>query len=196
MKKLISYLFQGLLLLAPVGITAYIIYALFNIVDNSVNDFLESVFHIRFRGLGLIIIICLITFIGFLSSTLLFGPIFSFVESLITRTPLIKIIYTAFKDLFSAFVSDKKKFNQPVLVNLNGNPNFQKLGFMTEDNLSSLGLHGKVAVYLPHSYNFSGNLFIVDVKDVTYLNISVSDLMKFIVSGGVTEMESNNYKNA
>ena len=190
MKKLMSYLLQGLLLLAPLGITAYIIYALFNIVDNSVNDFLESVFHIRFRGLGLIIILVLITFIGFLSSTLLFGPIFNFLENLISRTPLIKIIYTAFKDLFSAFVSEKKKFNQPVLVNLNGNPDFQKLGFLTEENLKPLGLKDKVAVYLPHSYNFSGNLFIVPAKDVTYLDIPVSDLMKFIVSGGVTEFNN------
>lgn len=187
MKRLASYLIQGLLLLVPIALTTYIIYGLFIWIDTSVNNLMFQLFNQRFPGLGIIILICLITLIGYLSSTLIFRPVFAFLENMIARTPLIKIIYTSLKDLISAFVSDKKKFNQPVAVNINGNPKFQKLGFLTSKDLSHLGLHDKVAVYLPHSYNFSGNLFIVDAEDVTVLDISVTDLMKFIVSGGVTE---------
>ena len=43
----------------------------------------------------------------------------------------------------------------------------------------------QVAVYLPHSYAFSGNLFIVDKENITPLNASSAEVMKFIVSGGV-----------
>ena len=67
----------------------------------------------------------------------------------------------------------------------------EKLGFITQEDLSKLGIEGKVAVYLPHSYNFSGNLFIVPSQNVIILkSASSADVMKFIVSGGVTEIES------
>jgi len=178
---------RGLLLLAPIVVTLYIIFAMFRVLDDSVNDFLESVFSLRVRGLGVIVLLCLITLIGFLSSTLVFRPLFLMLEHAITRAPLINIIYTSLKDFVAAFFSDNKKFKQPVLVNVNGNPEFQKLGFITKQDLSILGLNGKVAVYLPHSYNFSGNLFVVDAKNVTPLEVPVADFMKFIVSGGITE---------
>lgn len=187
MKTIISYMLRGLLLLAPIVVTLYIIFAMFRVLDDSVNDFLESVFSLRVRGLGVIVLLCLITLIGFLSSTLVFRPLFLMLEHAITRAPLINIIYTSLKDFVAAFFSDNKKFKQPVLVNVNGNPEFQKLGFITKQDLSILGLNGKVAVYLPHSYNFSGNLFVVDAKNVTPLEVPVADFMKFIVSGGITE---------
>lgn len=180
---------RGLLLLAPVVVTVYIIYAMFKVLDDSVNDFLENIFSIRVMGLGVIVLLGLITVIGFLSSTLVFRPLFIMLEHAIARAPLVNIIYTSLKDFVAAFFSDKKKFNQPVVVNVNGNPDFQKLGFITKADLSSIGLKGKVAVYLPHSYNFSGNLFVVDAKNVTPLDVPVAEFMKFIVSGGITEWD-------
>jgi uncharacterized membrane protein len=178
---------RGLLLLAPIFVTLYIIYKLFIVIDDSVNDFLENIFDARFRGLGILILLTLITLMGYLSSTLFLRPLFIMVEHAIARAPLVNIIYTSLKDFVAAFLSDKKKFNQPVVVDINGNPGFQKLGFITRADLSLIGLKGKVAVYLPHSYNFSGNLFIVDAKSVTPLDVPVTEFMKFIVSGGVTE---------
>jgi uncharacterized membrane protein len=187
MKNVISYALRGLLLLAPIFVTLFIIYKLFIVIDDSVNDFLENIFNARFRGLGILILITLITLMGYLSSTLLFRPLFIMFEHAIGRAPLVNIIYTSLKDFVAAFLSDKKKFNQPVVVDINGNPGFQKLGFITRDDLSAIGLKNKVAVYLPHSYNFSGNLFVVDAKHVTPLDVPVTEFMKFIVSGGVTE---------
>ena len=180
---------RGLLLLAPIFVTLYIFFALFRMLDDSANDLLEQLFNFRVRGLGFIMTLALITLMGFLSTNLFLRPIFSMIENAISRAPMVNIIYTSLKDFVSAFVSDKKKFNQPAAVNINGNPNFQKLGFITRNDLGLLGLKGKVAVYLPHSYNFSGNLFIVDSNDVTPLDVPVTDFMKFIVSGGVTEWD-------
>jgi uncharacterized membrane protein len=62
----------------------------------------------------------------------------------------------------------------------------EKLGFLTEEDLSTLDEKEKVAVYFPHSYNFSGELFIVPKNQVRPIDISPSVVMKFIISGGVS----------
>ncbi len=191
MKKLLRYFLQGLLLIAPLSITITIIVIslqnigkLFNIVGLKLHPYADPL-------LGLVCILVLVTIIGFLSSTFLLKPIFFSIEQVLVRTPLIKIIYTSIKDLFSAFVSDKRKFNKPVLVDINRSTGLQKLGFITQQDLSHLGIQDKIAVYLPHSYNFSGNLFIVPTENVTILEgVSSTEVMKFIVSGGITEIET------
>lgn len=190
MRKIISYFFQGILLIAPIFITIYVILKIVNWLDSFLANAVKSIFGMELPGVGFVAILVLITLVGFLSSTLIFKPVFKIIESLIEKTPLIKIIYTSLKDLFSAFVSEKKRFNQPVLVDINS-AGLQKLGFITREDLSELNIKDKVAVYLPHSYNFSGNLFIVPKENITIIeNLSSSDAMKFIISGGVTEMDS------
>ena len=188
MKQFGKYLLQGLLLFAPVIITIYIFLAAFMWLDNMVNDKLELFFDFRFMGLGVVIMILLLAALGWLGSTLLFKPIYNFLEQIFQSTPLLKIIYTSLKDLFSAFVGNEKKFDKAVLVKMAGQDSLQRMGFITQSDLSNIGLKDKVAVYFPHSYNFSGNLFIVNSNCVTPLDIDTSDAMKFIVSGGVSEL--------
>jgi uncharacterized membrane protein len=64
-----------------------------------------------------------------------------------------------------------------------------KLGFITRESLSEFGLPGMVAIYFPHSYNFSGELYLVPSERVEKLDLSPAEVMKFIVSGGVTRFE-------
>ena len=80
----------------------------------------------------------------------------------------------------------EKKFNKPVLVKVNTISELEKLGFITEEDLSVLQEKDKVAVYFPHSYNFSGELFIVPKTQIRMLNVNSSEMMKFIVSAGLT----------
>ena len=182
-KKIIGHFLRGLLLIAPIAITLYVIIAVIQKIDQLVpNDY---------PGLGLVIFIVGITIMGYISSTLFFKPVFAAIEKLIIKTPLVKIIYTSIKDLFSAFVSEKKKFNQPVLVLINKENNLHKLGLITQSDLSHLTISDKVAVYCPHSYAFSGEVFIVPKENVTPLPISSTDTMKFIISGGVSEIQKN-----
>ena len=112
-----------------------------------------------------------------------------YIEDAIAHIPLVKIVYSSIKDFFSAFVSEERKFNKPALIKMGGSENLQRLGFITETDLSHLGLEGMVSVYIPHSYNFSGNLFIVKAEDVTPIKANTTEVMKFIVSGGVTKFE-------
>ncbi|HDH00279.1 MAG TPA: DUF502 domain-containing protein, partial [Nitrospirae bacterium] len=103
-----------------------------------------------------------------------------------TRLPLVKMIYSSIKDLIGAFVGDKKGFNMPVLVSISPESKIHVIGFVTKKNLENIGLSDMVAVYLPQSYNFAGNLIIVPKEQIRPLDVDSSDLMAFIVSGGIT----------
>lgn len=187
-RRLFGYLLKGLLVVAPGALTIYIVIGLFGFIDNTINDGIEAVFNVRFRGLGIVIGTILIGGIGMLSGSL-FNQFIIYVEDGIAHIPLVKIVYSSIKDFFSAFVSEERKFNKPALIKMGGNDSLQRLGFITETDLSHLGLEGMVSVYIPHSYNFSGNLFIVKMEDVTPIKANTTEVMKFIVSGGVTKFE-------
>jgi len=188
MKKLISFFLQGLLFIGPIAVSVFVIFKIFDLIDGLLRNFLPW----EIPGLGLIIILVLITGLGWLGSTIIAKPMFSYFDKIIEKAPLIKIIYTAVKDLLSAFVGSKKSFNQPVLVKLEKDSDVQKLGFITQSDLSDLGIgKDKVAVYLPHSYAWSGNQYIVPKANVQALDVSAAIVMKFIVSGGVTSLENN-----
>ncbi|MEZ4840933.1 MAG: DUF502 domain-containing protein [Flavobacteriaceae bacterium] len=190
MKKLVNYFLQGLLYIAPLGITAYIIYAIFNFTDNILQELIITYFDVKVPGLGVLSLIIILIIVGFLGRTFIADPIKAVFTQLIERVPLLKFVYKAFNDLFSAFVGKEKKFSKPVLVKVNLNSDLEKLGFITEENLELLNLNDKVAVYFPHSYNFSGELFFVPKENITPVeNINSSDVMKFIVSAGVTGWE-------
>jgi uncharacterized membrane protein len=105
------------------------------------------------------------------------------------KAPLIKVIYSSVKDLLSAFVGKERKFDKPVLVHLDKGGILSRLGFITSENLDDLGIKDRVSVYLPSSYGVLGELYIVPAERVTPLDINSADVMKFIVSGGVTKIK-------
>jgi len=179
----INYFFRGLIFVSPIFITVYTIIILISWLDGLIPGLPP--------GVSLLIILTTVTIIGLLSSIFLFNPVMGFIESIFSKAPLAKVIYTSIKDLFNAFGSNKKTFTQPVVVMLFKEAGIQKLGFITKDDLGNIGLPGMAAVYFPHSYNFSGNLYIVPRENITVLNAFHSaDALKFIVSGGVTEIRN------
>ena len=189
MKKLINYFLQGILYIAPIGITAYIIYLVFSFVDNLLKERLKDLLDAYIPGLGFVIIVFLLILIGLVGQTIIARPLKIFFNRLLKRMPLLKVIFSAFNDLFSAFVGKERKFNRPVLVLVNPISNLEKLGFLTDDDLSIIDENEKVAVYFPHSYNFSGELFIVPKEQVRPININPAEVMKFIVSAGVADWD-------
>ncbi len=178
MKRLTRYFFEGLLFLVPVVATIYVIYIVFVKID--------SIFEFKLPGLGFLVTILTIIVVGFVASNFLTRRIVRLVDTIFTRLPLIKMIYTSIRDLINAFVGDKKGFNKPVLVTLSQMINIQFVGFVTRESLENLGLSDRVAVYLPQSYNFAGNLIVVPREQVTPLNAESGDVMAFILSGGIT----------
>ena len=191
MKRLLGYFFQGLLYIAPLGITIFVLYKSFMYLDGLFKPFLYNFLQINIPGLSLIIVFLLVALLGFLGQTIIARPIKRILNHFINKAPLVKVIYSSIRDLLSAFVGKEKKFNQPVLVKVNPISELEKLGFITQNDVSKLGVEGdKVAVYFPHSYNFSGELFIVPAENVKKIDGSPADIMKFIVSGGVASYDN------
>lgn len=185
MKKIFSYFFQGLIYIAPIGITIYVIYFLFTAIDGFIRGYMQKIFDIDIPGIGIVVIFILITLLGLIGSTIIARPVKRLVRKLMDKAPLLKVIFSAISDLLSAFVGKEKKFDQPVLVIVNTISNLEKIGFMTQKDLSDMDIIDKVSVYFPHSYNFSGEMFIVPKELVRPINIPPAEAMKFIVSGGV-----------
>lgn len=180
-KRLLYYFLRGLVILVPIALTVYIIIVTLAWID--------SLIPVVVPGLGLLIVSGIIIGIGWLASSFIARPIFELMEDLIMEVPLISLIYSSIKDLLSAFVGDKKKFTQPVLVEMEPGSKLYKMGFLTQEDMSIIGEPGLVAVYLPHSYNFSGNFYIVPKARVSLLSLPSADVMKFVVSGGVSGYE-------
>ena len=189
MKKIFSYFFQGLIYIAPIGITIYVIYFLFTVIDGFIRGYMQKIFDINIPGLGIVVIFVIITLLGLIGSTIIARPIKRLFRKLMDKAPLLKVIFSAIRDLLSAFVGKEKKFDQPVLVIVNTISNLEKMGFMTQKDLSDMDIMDKVSVYFPHSYNFSGEMFIVPKELVRPINIPPAEAMKFIVSGGVARTE-------
>lgn len=183
-KRILGFFLRGLLFVVPFFLTGYIIILTV--------QFLDNIIPVNIPGLGILVMLVFITLVGYLTSIFITKSIFEELEKIVFKIPLVNILYTSIKDLMSAFVGDKKKFNTPIIVKLSENTS--RLGFMTQDDLNVLGQEDLVAVYFPHSYNFSGNLFLVPRANVTRLkNVNSTEIMKFIVSGGVSQL--NYYKN-
>lgn len=185
-RRLINYFLAGLLISLPIWGTAYVIKTAFTFVDGIIDT--QYFFGFTIPGLGVLIVLSLITFVGFIGQGLISKQLIDFFDHALEKTPGVKVIYSMIKDFIEAFVGDKKKFTEGVAVEMTNG--IYKLGFVTNKNLSSIQMEGLVAVYFPHSYNFSGNLFLVPQERIKPLKGNSSELMKFIVSGGVTDVEA------
>ncbi len=181
MKSIIRYFLQGLLYTVPLAVTIYVIWSVFVMLD--------GLLPIDIPGLGILFIFLFITAMGVLGSHLISDRLILIFEGWIKKAPLVNVIYTSVKDLMNAFVGDKKSFSRPVSVKLYEDSQIRRLGFITNDNFRELGNNNDlITVYIPHSYNISGNMYLVPESYVEPLDVISSDLMKYTMSGGVTSV--------
>jgi uncharacterized membrane protein len=194
MKRLLNYFFQGLLFVVPIAVTIWVLFRAILWIDGllplQIPIRIPGLEEVEIPGLGLLTIFLFIALMGFIGSRYIRNPFFSYLENLIERAPLAKIIYSSVKDLVQAFVGEKRRFNKPVLVRLEKESDINRIGFITQEDLTELGIEkDKVAVYLPFSYGFNGELIILPRENIRPLDASGTDMMKFIISGGVTEFK-------
>lgn len=192
-SKLFQYFLQGLLIIAPITITIYAIYWVVSSIDNLIPIFYardqDGRIVVQNYGLGFLIIIVTVCLIGYLSSFFIKLKMFSLFEAMMAKTPGIRFIYTTVKEFFEAFAGEKKKFNKPVLANIDDN-DVWRVGFITQEEVKDFHFIDYVAVYIPMSYSIAGNVYLLPknrVKPIT--NINATDAMKFAISGGVTHIE-------
>jgi uncharacterized membrane protein len=188
MKRLLNYFVRGLLLLAPLAVTAYICWITFVTIDGWLGPWLARLTGYDIPGAGFIATIALITVFGFLAGGFLTRRAVLILEQLMQRLPLVRLLYSSTKDLLNAFVGEKRRFDKPVLVELVPGSAARAFGFVTQESLRQIGLAGHVAVYFPQSYNFAGSLMVFPADRVRHLDAESSAVMAFIVSGGVTDV--------
>jgi uncharacterized membrane protein len=198
-KKLLQLFLQGLIVLAPIGITLWVVIGLFRWVDGFLPNLINSLFPnllgkdaagnvSRMPGLGFIVVVSLVLFVGWVSSLFVVGRLVAVLDTVLERTPGIKFIYSSVKDFLEAFAGNKKKFDKPVLVNVDAS-DVWRIGFITQQSAREFGMDTHVTVYVPHSYAISGITYIVPKSHIRPLdNISAADAMKYAVSGGVTDV--------
>jgi uncharacterized membrane protein len=191
MQRILTNFLKGILILGPLFVTLYVIYIVFVKIDN--------LLPIKTPGVGFALTILFIILVGFLTSNVLFESIFNRLEKAVTRLPVVKLLYFSIKDFINAFVGEKKSFTRPVMITLGPGilagggaaaasaTDVKILGFVTADALDLPGTEGRVAVYIPQSYNFGGVLILVPADRITPMNTADSaKIMAFIVSGGVS----------
>jgi len=195
LKRLLQYFLQGLIVLAPIGITVFVIISLFKFIDGILPGILSLFFpdiadngiH-GIKGLGFVIVIVVVLFVGWISSSFVVKKLVDILDKVLENTPGIKFIYSSVKDFLEAFTGNKKKFDKPVLVNVDAT-DVWRVGFLIQKDASTFEIEDHVVVYVPYSYAISGVTYIVPKERVKPLNnVSAADAMKFAISGGVTEV--------
>ncbi len=189
MNNILKYFLQGLILCIPLGLTVIVFVQLFRFFENLFWFVGVTGYPILDTLISLVCLLIFITIIGLLASSFIFKRLFAFFEEKMEHAPFIRHIYSPIKDFMNAFMGNKKRFTKPVLVLTNPQANIQEIGFVTQDDLSEWGIKDKYAVYLPYSYSFSGRLVIVAKEQITPINADGGEAMKFIVSGGVTDVD-------
>lgn len=189
-KAILNYLIKGLLIVVPIAVSIFIVVWAVTTVDSWLN--VNNILGVNPRtgesrnipGFGLLTVLAIILLAGIFVTNLVTEPMYNWFQRMMKRLPLLNFIYSSIKDLTEAFVGDEKKFNHPVLVEVEGG--LMKIGFLTQNDLNKLELPDDVAVYFPLSYSFAGQLCIVKRDKVTDLKMSAADAMKLVVSGGVS----------
>ena len=184
LKKLASYFLQGLVTLAPITITVYALYWLFEFVDSILRPY------VNIPGIGFLLIISGVILVGWISSNFLMGSFLGIFDQWMERTPGIKLIYTSTRDFFEAFAGNKRKFNKAVFANVFG-PDVWVVGFLTDEEMEKFEMGAeKAAVYVPQGYNFAGQLYILPRERVRNIDkISSGEAMKYAVTGGVVDLD-------
>ena len=189
MKRFLNYFLQGLILFIPLIITGMILVKLFDIFSGLFSFIGFSNYPVLNAVLGLAGTLGFVLVLGILASSYIFKSAFSFFEDKLEHAPFIRHIYSPVKDFTNAFMGNKRKFNKPVLVLTNPAADIHEIGFITQEDLKDYNIHDKVAVYLPFSYSLSGKLIIVSPKNIKPLEADAANAMKFVVSGGVTDVD-------
>ena len=180
MKTVAKIFFQGLLVFVPlVGTVALVSWVLIT---------LDSLIPLDVPFAGLALVLLVIFTLGLLANNVVGRTVLGWLERGLESVPLVKIVYRSIKDLLGAFVGDTRSFDKPAMVRVSDE--VRVFGFVTCDRFEDPRLAGHVAVYLPQSYNFAGNLMIVREDRVEPVDADSAQFMAFIVSGGVARMSA------
>ncbi|MDC1383006.1 DUF502 domain-containing protein [Candidatus Puniceispirillum sp.] len=192
LARLRGWFFTGLLVTAPVLLTVYITWATIKLIDGQVNRLIPDFASWNLGdipGAGLVVGAALITLIGAVAAGFMGRWIIRLGESILNRMPVVRSIYGATKQILETVISTQSDaFREVVLVEY-PRRNLWVIGFVTgatKGEVARLVPGTNVNVFIPTTPNpTSGFLLFCPVKDIVYLNMSVEEAVKLVVSGGI-----------
>lgn len=192
MKTIGKYILTGLITTLPVILTLYILYWLAVTAETLLADLVPRGIYLPGMGVATALLVMLV--IGMMMHTRPIRRLFIRAERIFYILPLVKTVYSAFRD-FMDFLSParKKKLEQVVAVTL-GETGMHLIGFVTQaenDQLPEEFQDGdNVMVYLPMSYQLGGYAVLVPRASVRPLNMSMEEAMRFVLTAGVTRLSA------
>ena len=184
----------GLVTILPIVLTIYLLYWLAITSENVMSNVLHLIFPdlAYFPGLGMIVGLVVVFFVGLMMNAIIVRQLFLFSEQLLYRLPLIKTIYRAMRDLFDFFTPKKDKFGRVVTVNVNG---MELIGFVTQEDSTKLPISFEseegVLVYIPMSYMIGGFTVLIPRKKIRYCSMSMDEAMQFVLTAGISGRKSD-----
>ncbi len=188
LKRLRNYFIAGVIVLLPLTASVYIFWMIFKWLD----DLLGRPFRLipwEVPGLGIISAIIIILLTGVLATNLVGKRLIILTHAAFTRIPVIRNIYLAIKQLVDSFTNEKKpSFKRVVLVEYPRREMYV-LGFVTGEPggefLDRIG-QDVLSIFVPTTPNpTSGMLIMAPKEDVTSLDMTIEEGLKFVISGGV-----------
>lgn len=206
-KKIGNCFLTGIVSIIPLAATVFVIMFLINNIGAPVSKFalVPLVEHfdksVPTYGLGgividffsMIIVFVLITLLGLLSKFIAAKMMFSLSERAINRIPFVGLVYRTVKQIVDTFSKQNKAVFQKVVVVEFPRKGAYSVGFLTSQTKGGVAesSDGKmVNIFVPTTPNpTSGFLIAVDESEVRYLDMSVGEAMKLIISGGAVSPE-------
>ncbi|MEQ1559664.1 MAG: DUF502 domain-containing protein [Methyloglobulus sp.] len=191
MKPISRTFFKGLIAIIPLVLTLYLLIWLAATAEFALGNifkfFLPQSWYIK--GFGFVLGLAVVLLFGNFLDSRAFRKLFNIFEELVTQIPVVKSIYSAFRDFTSLFSGKQTgKFKQVVLVNVPHGKG-QQIGFITvsdiEESPNSFITNDQIAVFLPFSYQMGGNTVIMSRENVLEIDLSVEDALRFIATAGV-----------
>ncbi len=192
------YFLTGLIALAPVAITAYILWNLFFTIDNWLAGIYRTIPWLTINGrplpgLGFVSVIIIILLAGVVARNLVGGQLLRTAEQQLVKVPMVRGIYVAVKQISKAFFGSNGAIFRKVVMIPFPTRGIYAIGFLTADAAPEIQRKTNqemVSVFLPTTPNpTSGYLLAVARRDVIELSMTVEEAMKLVISGGAVVPE-------
>jgi len=186
------YLLTGVVVIAPIGLTAYVLYWIFSRLDAILGRIFSSI-GLRIPGLGLMALILVVLAVGWLAQQAVGREFISLGRNWLKRFPLTRTIYTAASQIVEQVVGENRKlFKKCVLIEY-PRPGCWAVGFLTADaarEINDKSREDSLAVFVPTTPNpTSGYLVFLPRSQVVPLQMTVEEGFKLVVSAGAVTPE-------
>ncbi|NRB18602.1 MAG: DUF502 domain-containing protein [Rhodobacteraceae bacterium] len=195
--RLRSSFLTGIVVIAPVGLTIWLLWSVMGWVDSVVLPLVpatilpEKYIGINLRGIGLIIFLLFTIVIGWIAKGILGRSMISFAESLVERMPVVRTIYSGIKQISeTVFAQSERSFEKACLIQY-PRKGIWAIGFVSTEAkgevYKQIDPSGKLmSIFLPTTPNpTSGFLLFLPEEDVIELDMSVEDAAKLVISAGL-----------